>query len=53
MFNTEESLTHQEILLRFKKLFNRDMTPADNNTFFLPFEIDAVQKRRMVRPDAG
>jgi hypothetical protein len=38
MFDPEESLTHEEILLRFKKLFNRDMTAAEKLGFFLPSE---------------
>jgi hypothetical protein len=38
MFNPEDSLTHEEVLLRFKKLFNRDMSAAEKYEFFLPSE---------------
>jgi hypothetical protein len=38
MFDPEELLTHEEILLRFKKIFNRDMTAAKKHAFFLPSE---------------
>jgi hypothetical protein len=38
MFNPEDSLTHEQILLRFKKLFKRDMTAAEKRAFFLPPE---------------
>jgi len=34
-FNPEESLTHEEILLRFKKVLGRDMTPEERHLFFL------------------
>ena len=36
MFDPEESLTHEEVLFRFKKVFGRDMTPDERNRFFLP-----------------
>jgi hypothetical protein len=38
MLDSRESLTHEEILSRFKRLFNRDMTPAEKYGFFLPSE---------------
>jgi hypothetical protein len=34
----EESLTHEEIMLRFKKVLGRDMTPEERHRFFLPPE---------------
>jgi hypothetical protein len=38
-FDNEEPLTHEEILLRFKKIMGRDMTPEEKHKFFLPTEI--------------
>jgi hypothetical protein len=37
-FDNEESLTPEEVLLRFKKILGRDMTPAEKDAFFLPRE---------------
>ena len=34
-FDNEEFLTSEEILLRFKKIFGRDMTPEEKHKFFL------------------
>jgi hypothetical protein len=36
MVGPEESLTHEEILDRFKKVLGRDMTPEEKQRFFLP-----------------
>jgi hypothetical protein len=36
MFEFEETLTHEEIRLRFKHVFGRDMTPEEKPIFFLP-----------------
>lgn len=36
MFALEENLSHEEILLRFKKVFGRDMTPEEKPFFLLP-----------------
>lgn len=36
MFNPEESLTHDEILRRFRKVMGREMTPEEKRRFFLP-----------------
>ena len=38
MFDPEETLTHEEVLLRFKKVVGRDMTPEERHAFFLPPE---------------
>jgi hypothetical protein len=35
-FDHEESLTTEEILLRFRKVIGRDMTPEEKDRFFLP-----------------
>jgi hypothetical protein len=43
MLDSTESLTHEEIRIRFKKLFNRDMTTDEKYGFFLPSE--AVTKQ--------
>jgi hypothetical protein len=37
-FNHEDSLTHEEIQLRFKKIMGREMTPKEKKDFFLPLE---------------
>jgi hypothetical protein len=34
-FDDEESMTHEEILLRFKKIIGREMTPEEKHKFFL------------------
>ena len=44
MFIPEESLTHEEILLRFKKVFGRDMTAEERHSFFLPPELESLPK---------
>jgi hypothetical protein len=31
----EATMSHQEILVRFKKLFGREMTPKERQAFFL------------------
>jgi hypothetical protein len=36
MFDPEETLTHEEVMLRFKKVFGRSMTPEERHAFFLP-----------------
>jgi hypothetical protein len=35
-FDNEESMTHEEILLRFKKIIGREMTSEEKHRFFLP-----------------
>jgi hypothetical protein len=37
-FDNEEPMTPEEILVRFKKVIGRDMTPAEKHKFFLPLE---------------
>jgi hypothetical protein len=37
-FDNEEPLTPEEILLRFRKIMGRDMTPEEKHRFFLPPE---------------
>jgi hypothetical protein len=41
MFDLEDTLTHEEILHRFKKLFGRDMTSDEKRIFFFPHELAA------------
>jgi len=36
MTTDPESLTHEEILERFRRLFDRDMTVEERRMFFLP-----------------
>lgn len=36
MIYPEETLTHEEIVCRFKTIFQRDMTPEERRSFFLP-----------------
>jgi hypothetical protein len=36
MMTDPESLTHQEIVERFRRLFDRDMTVEERRGFFLP-----------------
>jgi len=39
MFDFKSIFTHEEILLRFKRLFGRDMTPQEMGSFFFPYEL--------------
>jgi hypothetical protein len=36
MFDLAENLSHEEILLRFKKVFGREMTPEERPFFLSP-----------------
>jgi hypothetical protein len=38
MIDPEETLTHEEVMLRFKKVLGRDMTPEEMHAFFLPLD---------------
>jgi hypothetical protein len=44
-FDNEESMTHEEILLRFKKVMGRDMTHEEKHKFFLPEPPEVVAER--------
>jgi hypothetical protein len=44
LFDDEESLTPEEILLRFRKVIGRDMTPEEKRGFFLPPETPIEKK---------
>ena len=35
MFDPKESLTYEQILRRFEKIFHRKMTPEEKRVFFL------------------
>jgi len=37
-YDQTSTLTHQEIMERFEKLFGREMTPAERRAFFLPVQ---------------
>ena len=39
----KETMSHEEILQRFKKLFGREMTPQERRSFFL--DIDPSQEK--------
>jgi len=49
-FDHEEPMTAEEILLRFKKVMGRDMTPEEKHKFFLPEPPDVVAERLKIRP---
>jgi hypothetical protein len=34
----EATMSHREIMVRFKKLFGREMTPKERQTFFMPYD---------------
>jgi hypothetical protein len=40
-FENEEPLTPEEILLRFRKIMGRDMTPDEKDRFFLSCQLIA------------
>ncbi|MCU1301691.1 MAG: hypothetical protein JWQ87_1975 [Candidatus Sulfotelmatobacter sp.] len=44
-FDYGESLTPEEILLRFKKIMGRDMTPEEKHRFFLVDPLEALAPR--------
>jgi len=46
VFDHEESLTPEEILLRFKRIMGRDMTTEEKHRFFLPPESPEVVGER-------
>jgi hypothetical protein len=45
VFDHEEPMTPEEILLRFKKIMGRDMTPEEKHKFFLPGPPEVVASR--------
>jgi hypothetical protein len=48
-FDNEESLTPEEIMIRFKKIMGRDMTPEEKHKFFLPEPPEVVAERIKIR----
>jgi len=44
MLDLEESLTPEEILRRFRRVFGRDMTRAEREVFFMPVEPSPEQE---------
>lgn len=53
-FDNEESLTPEEILLRFKKIMGRDMTPEETHKFFMPESPEVVAERiKLLDKDSG
>jgi hypothetical protein len=45
-FENEESMTPEDILLRFRKILGRDMAPEERSYFFLPPEPPAKPEKR-------
>jgi hypothetical protein len=41
----EATLTHQEIMERFRRLFGREMTPVERSGLFLPAIVSEVPAR--------
>jgi len=52
-FDNEESLTPEEVLLRFKKIIGRDMTPEEKHRFFLPETPHRADERINIRQRAA
>jgi hypothetical protein len=44
-FDNKEPMTPEEILLRFKKVMGREMTPEEKHKFFLPEHPEVVAAR--------
>jgi hypothetical protein len=44
-FDDEEPMTPEDVLLRFKKIMGRDMTPEEKHKFFLPDPPEALAER--------
>jgi hypothetical protein len=40
----QTTMSHQEILQRFRKVFGREMTDSERHTFFLPNEDTSLDK---------
>lgn len=38
----EATMSPHAILVRFKELFGREMTPKERQDFFLPYESDSI-----------
>ena len=38
----DATMSHHEIMLRFRKLFGREMTPKERQAFFIPHDSSAV-----------
>jgi len=49
VFDNEEPMTPEEILLRFQKIMGRDMTAEEQRRFFLPEPPDVVAERLNLR----
>jgi hypothetical protein len=52
MLDSDATLTHDEILERFKKLFNREMTPEERRGFFLVESSDRPPKATKIHSAA-
>jgi hypothetical protein len=52
-WDDEESLTPEEILLRFKKVIGRDMSPEEKHKFFLPEAPPGTDARTKIRQSAA
>jgi hypothetical protein len=46
-FDDEEPLTPEEVLLRFKKIMGREMTPEEKHSFFVSTEPPEVEAERL------
>jgi hypothetical protein len=44
----EATMSHHEIMVRFKKLFGREMTPKERQNFFLPHDSAATEENPVV-----
>jgi hypothetical protein len=44
VLDSDAKLTHEEILSRFKRLFNREMTPEEKKAFFLDQVSSSTEK---------
>jgi hypothetical protein len=41
----DATMSHHEIMLRFRKLFGREMTPKERQAFFLPPDAATEESR--------
>jgi len=53
LWDNEESLTPEEIVLRFKKVIGRDVTPEEKHMFFLPETPHGTHERINIRQSAA
>jgi len=50
MLEADDSLTHEQVLERFRRVFGRDMTPEEQPQFFIPCSFSAKRADLVSKP---